>query len=118
VAAAGQIEVTGPDYVPIDVSATVVPWDPAGAGAVEQAARQAIAGFLHPLQGGPAGRGWQPGQGVWLSDLAPVLERADGVDHVTDVELRRGGQIQGDHVPLAGQQIPVAGDIHLRLVAG
>ena len=118
VAAAGQIAVTGPDYVPIDVSATVVPRDPTEAGAVEQAVRQAIAGFLHPLHGGPAGRGWQPGQGVWLSDLAPLLERADGVDHVTGVELRRGGQIQGDHVPVAGQQIPVAGDIHLRLVAG
>jgi uncharacterized phage protein gp47/JayE len=118
VAAAGQIEVTGPDYVPIDVSATVVPRDPTEAGAVEQAVRQAIAGFLHPLHGGPAGRGWQPGQGVWLSDLAPLLERAGGVDHVTDVELRRGGQIQGDHVPVAGQQIPVAGDIQLRLVGG
>lgn len=118
VAAAGQIEVTGPDYVPVDVNATVVPRNPAEAGAVEQAVRQGIAGFLHPLHGGPAGRGWQPGQGVWLSDLAPLLERTDGVDHVTDVELLRGGQIQGDHVPLAGQQIPVAGDIHLRLAAG
>jgi predicted phage baseplate assembly protein len=118
VTAAGQIEVTGPDYVPIDVSATVVPRDPTEAGVVEQAVRQAIAGFLHPLHGGPAGRGWQAGQGLWLSDLAPLLERADGVDHVTDVELLRGGQIQGDHVALAGQQIPVAGNIHLRLVAG
>ena len=118
VAAAGQIEVTGPDYVPIDVSATVVPRDPAEAGAVEQAVRQAIADFLHPLHGGPAGRGWQPGQGVWLSDLAPVLERADGVDHVAEVQLLRGGQLRGGYVPVASQQIPVAGILHVRLLAG
>jgi hypothetical protein len=118
VAAAVQIEVTGPDYLPIDVTATVVPQDPTEAGAVEQAVRQAIAGFLHPLRGGPAGRGWQPGQTVWLSDLAPLVDRADGVDHVTDIDLLRGGQIQDDSVPVGGQQIPVAGDIRVRLVAG
>ena len=118
VVAALQIEVTGPDYLPIDVTATVVPRDPTEAGAVEQAVRQAIAAFLHPLRGGPAGRGWQPGQTVWLSDLAPLVDRADGVDHVTDIDLLRGGQIQGDSVPVAGQQIPAAGDIRVRLVAG
>jgi uncharacterized phage protein gp47/JayE len=118
VVAAAQIEVTGPDYLPVDVTATVVPQDPTQAGAVEQAVRQAIADFLHPLRGGPADGGWQPGQTVWLSDLAPLVGRADGVDHVTDIDLLRGGQIQGDSVPVGGQQIPVAGDIRVRLVAG
>src|SRR5207247_4694155 len=62
VVAAGQLTVTGPDYLPVDVEATVVPTDPSEAGAVEQAARAAIAGFLHPLTGGPAGRGRSPGE--------------------------------------------------------
>ena len=118
VVAADQIEVTGPDYVPVDVFATVVPNDPTEAGAVEQAARTAIAGFLHPLTGGPAGQGWSPGDDVWLSDLAPVLERVPGVDHVRDVGLGRGGVLLGEHVPMPGDRLPVAGAIRLQLVGG
>ena len=118
VAAADQIVVTGPDYVPVEVSASIVPRDPTEAGAVEQAARAAIAAFLHPLTGGPAGRGWSPGEDVWLSDLAPVLERVPGVDHVSETALRSGDKLFGEHVPIADDRIPVAGDIRLRLVGG
>jgi uncharacterized phage protein gp47/JayE len=116
VVVAGQCTVTGPDYLPVDVEATVVPSDPTEAGAVEQAARAAIAGFLHPLTGGPAGRGRRPGEDVWLSDLAVVLERAAGVDHAREVALLLGGVAQGDHVRVPDERIAVAGEIRLRLV--
>jgi uncharacterized phage protein gp47/JayE len=116
VVAAGQFTVTGPDYLPVNVEATVVPTDPSEAGAVEQAARAAIAGFLHPLTGGPAGRGRSPGEDVWLSDLAVVLERAAGVDHAREMTLLLGGVAQGDHVRVPDERIAVAGEIRLRLI--
>jgi uncharacterized phage protein gp47/JayE len=116
VVVAGQLTVTGPDYLPVDVEATVVPTDPSEAGAVEQAARAAIAGFLHPLTGGPAGRGRRPGEDVWLSDLAVVLERAAGVDHAREVTLLVDGVARGDHVRVPDERIAVAGEIRLRLI--
>jgi hypothetical protein len=115
---APQITVSGPDYLPVDVAASIVPQDPTEAGAVEQAARAAIAGFLHPLSGGPAGRGWSPGQDVWLSDLAPLLERVAGLDHVREIALLRGAELLGEPVQVPADRVPVAGDIRLRLVGG
>jgi uncharacterized phage protein gp47/JayE len=115
---AEQIVVTGPDYQPVDVAASIVPRDPTEAGAVERDARAAIAGFLHPLSGGPSGRGWSPGEDVWLSDLAPLLERVPGVDHISEIALLRSGELLGEHVPVANDRIPVAGEIRLRLVGG
>jgi uncharacterized phage protein gp47/JayE len=118
VTGAEQIVVTGPDYQPIDVTASIVPRDPTAAGTVERDTRAAIAGFLHPLSGGPSGRGWSPGEDVWLSDLAPLLERVPGVDHISEIALLRSGELLGEHVPVANDRIPVAGDIRLRLVGG
>ena len=115
---AEQIVVTGPDYQPVDVNASIVPRDPTAAGTVERDTRAAIAGFLHPLSGGPSGRGWSPGEDVWLSDLAPLLERLPGVDHISEIALLRSGELLGEHVPVANDRIPVAGEIRLRLVGG
>ena len=57
VAGLSRLFVTGPAYFAVDVTATVAPIDPSEAGIVEQAARVAIEQFLHPLHGGPEGRG-------------------------------------------------------------
>jgi uncharacterized phage protein gp47/JayE len=118
VVAAEQLVVTGPEYLTVDVAATIVPADPSEAGAVEQAARRAIAGFLHPLSGGQAGHGRAPGEDVWLSDLASVLERVEGVDHVREATLLLDGMAQGEHVRVPDDRIAVAGDIQLRLIGG
>lgn len=116
-AAARQIYVTGPDYLPIDVSATVAPIDPAGAGEVETRAREALGQFLHPLRGGPEGHGWVLGRDVFLSDVAAVLERVPGVDYVEELGLLLGGALQGERVAVAPDRTTVAGDIRLKLKA-
>lgn len=116
-AAARQIYVTGPDYLPIDVAATVAPVDPAEAGEVETRAREALGQFLHPLRGGPEGRGWELGRDVFLSDVAAVLERVPGVDYVEELALLLGGALQGERVPVAPDRTAVAGDIRLKLEA-
>lgn len=116
-AAARQIYVTGPDYLSIDVSATVAPVDPAEAGEVETRAREALGQFLHPLRGGPEGRGWELGRDVFLSDVAAVLERVPGVDYVEELALLLGGALQGERVAVAPDRTAVAGDIRLKLEA-
>jgi hypothetical protein len=114
----GRIDVTGPAYVPVDVDATIVPRDPAEAGAVEQRARAALVRLLHPLAGGPDGTGWQPGHDVYLSDLAAVLERVDGLDHVDDVAISVAGHIVGEKVDVAPGRTVVAGELRLKLTSG
>jgi Baseplate J-like protein len=117
-AAANHIYVTGPDYLPVDVEATLVPLDPAGAGAVEERTRHALETFLHPLRGGPNGRGWVPGRDVFLSDVASVLERVEGVDYVQELALLLNGALQGERVRVAEDRIVVAGNIRLKLIEG
>ena len=113
----GQIYVTGPDYLPIDVTATVSPIDPAEAGIVEKAARQALEDFFHPLRGGPDRRGWELGRDVYMSDVAAVLERVKGVDYVKELTLFVQGNLQGERIPIADNRVVVAGVIRLKLEA-
>jgi uncharacterized phage protein gp47/JayE len=114
-AAADQIYVTGPDYLPIDVAATIAPVDPAEAGAVEARARDALGEFFHPLRGGPDQRGWELGRDVFLSDVAAVLERVPGVDYVEELALLLNGGLQGEQIAVADDRIVVAGAIRLKL---
>lgn len=117
VAAAGGIYITGPDYLPVDVTARLAPKDPAEAGAVEKRARFAIEEFLHPLRGGPERRGWELGRDIYLSDVAAVLERVEGVDYVRDLQLSIDGGLQGDHVRVADNRVVVAGEVRLKIEA-
>ena len=116
-AAARGIYVTGPDYLSIDVAATIAPGDPAEAGEVETRAREALGEFLHPVRGGPEGQGWELGRDVFLSDVAAVLERVPGVDYVQELALLLGGALQGERVAVAPDRTAVAGDIRLKLQA-
>jgi len=114
----GRIDVTGPAYVPVDVDATIVARDPTEAGAVEQRARATLARLLHPLTGGPEGTGWQPGRDVYLSDLAAVLGRVDGLDYVDQLAISVAGRIGGEKVDIAPGRTVVAGELWLKLTGG
>jgi uncharacterized phage protein gp47/JayE len=118
VAAAAQLVVAGPEYQAVDVFATLRLVGGAGAGTVERAVHDAVATFLHPLRGGPSGQGWSPGEDVFLSDLAAVVERVEGVDYSGELALLRDGVAQGERLEIGAGRIPVAGDIRLRLVEG
>lgn len=114
-AASGHIHVTGPDYLLVDVEATIAPVDPAEAGEVESRARAALEDFLHPLRGGPEGCGWQPGRDVFLSDVSAVLERTRGVDYVEELTLLLDGAPQGERLAVSDERIAIAGNIRLKL---
>jgi uncharacterized phage protein gp47/JayE len=113
---ADRIFVTGPDYQPVDISAAIVPVDLSEAGPVERAAHVAVATFLHPLLGGPDGHGWLPGETVFASDVAAVIEHVDGVDYTQELALLRAGVAAGERLDLGADRIPVAGVLRLRIV--
>jgi hypothetical protein len=113
---AHSIEVIGPNYLPVDVTATLAPRDPTEAGTVEQAALQALAQFLHPLHGGPGGLGWDLGRGVFASDVAAVLGDVGGVDYVEELALFVNGVLQAEKVDVPAEQIAVAGQLKVSLI--
>lgn len=115
-AAAQRIFVTGAEYFEIDVEAVIKPEDSSQAGSVEKAAREALENFLHPLRGGPEGKGWGLGRDVYLSDVSAVLERIRGVDYIKELTLMIEAVPQGERVRVAAERIAVAGDIRIKLI--
>jgi uncharacterized phage protein gp47/JayE len=114
-AASGHIYVTGPVYFPVDISATIAPVSDSKAGLVEAGAREALSRFLHPLHGGPSGDGWDFGRGVYLSDVATVLESVEGLDFAELIQLLVSDEVRGDFAEVPPDQIVVAGTIRLKL---
>jgi hypothetical protein len=114
---AAQIFVEGPDYLPVGVAAAIQPVDPSGAGAILDLATQAVASFLHPLTGGPAGMGWPFGRDVFLSDVAAVLAAVRGVDYVASLSLLLHGAPQGESVTVPSDRLVAAGPIQLTLAS-
>lgn len=112
---AGGISVIGPNYLPIDVSATLAPREISEAGAVERAARVVLERFLHPLHGGPNGGGWDLGRDVYLSDVAAVLDRVPGVDYVRELALLLSGVPQGTALAVGDDRIVVGGTFRLKV---
>jgi predicted phage baseplate assembly protein len=83
-----DISVVGPDYMRVEVEATLGVSSLEGAREVEVAVSRALARFLHPLTGGVNGEGWDFGRKPHKSDLYALLEETPGVDHV--IALRVG----------------------------
>jgi hypothetical protein len=110
-----NITVKGPSYLPVGVAGILVPQDPSLAASVGQAANAAMAAFLQPLTGGPDGDGWAFGRGVYISDVAAILEAIPGVDHAEFLELRLNDTPVGDFVSVPPDRIVVAGPIRIEV---
>lgn len=115
-AQAHSIEVSGPVYLPVDVTVTLAPQDPTQAGSVEQAVLLALETFLHPLYGGPGGVGWDLGRGVFASDVAAVLGDVAGVDYIDELKLYVNGVLQQDKVDVPAGTIVAAGQLQVSLI--
>jgi hypothetical protein len=85
--AANQIQVTGPTYVDVDVSATLYPVSIDLAPQLESAAVSALQAFLNPLTGGPSGEGWDFGALPCFSDFYGLLGAISGVDHIESLSM-------------------------------
>ena len=115
---ARQVRVVGPGYTPVSVWAVVAPRNPGEAAQVEANLREALNAFLHPLSGGPDGRGWEFGQAVHLSQVARLIENCAGVDYASDVRLAVGEQVFADFVPINAYALPAAGKHEIKMVIG
>ena len=83
-----RLVVVGPDYLTVTVTAVVRAQRGAARAAVAAAIRAALDAFLHPLSGGPDGRGWPFGRDVYRAEILQTLDQSSGVDHVLALELR------------------------------
>jgi hypothetical protein len=82
-----KLIVAGPKYVAIDVTVDVTPVTFDGAGEIKLLITQTINGYLHPLNGGKDGSGWDFGRYPHESNLYALIEALSGVDHINKLEL-------------------------------
>lgn len=102
-----EVWVIGPTYTPVDVTWAAVAWpgwDPAD---VEARGDAAVAEYLDPALWGAPPRGetrpWVFDDRVRLGELYEVLNRVDGLHHVTALTFARSGD------PLAAADVVLAG---------
>jgi len=116
-----DVRIVPPVYVAVGIKAEIA------LGAVDQVSdvarvearvRAAIAAFLHPLTGGPLGRGFAFGESVYLSHVAALIEAIEGVDFVRVLQLTGNGALKCDTVPIPPDGLPTAGDHELKLFVG
>ena len=80
-----RVSLAEPRYLGVMVVAQVTPLLGMRPETVREAATEAVYQFLHPLYGGPDGRGWPFGQALGDGDLHAVLRAVPGVGGVTRV---------------------------------
>lgn len=116
-ASVAGLGVIGPTYLPVGVDVAFAPTGIEAAAPAMAGIAAALAAFLQPLTGGPGGTGWPFGRGVYLSDLAGIVESVSGVDYVSSLQLLLDGMPAGDYVAVPNDQIVAAGPINIKLLA-
>jgi hypothetical protein len=101
----------------VGVYAAIVPREEDEAGVVESTVVAALQAFLNPVNGGPHGKGWPFGRGVFLSDVAAILEALNGVDYVHQLELIVDNAPVGDQVAVPPNRILAAGPIQIVMLS-
>lgn len=84
------IRVYNPDYVNVSVSVEIIAESSDMGAMVEKEAKDRLLKLLHPIEGGPDGKGWPFGRGLWKSDLFRALAGTPGLDRVQSIELQPG----------------------------
>ncbi|HEV7860979.1 MAG TPA: putative baseplate assembly protein, partial [Pyrinomonadaceae bacterium] len=102
-----KLIVVGPEYIRVDVEVEVGLSSIEGASGVTAAISDALSRYLHPLNGGLNGLGWNFGRKPHTSDLYVVLEAVPGVDYVKtlnfiEVEDRTGAGQTGRFLVYSG----------------
>jgi Baseplate J-like protein len=82
--------VAAPQWQQVSVTTELVPTSLDVADAVRIAARSRLEQFLHPLTGGPEGRGWAFGREPHLSDIYALLESIAGIDRIRSLQIGDG----------------------------
>jgi hypothetical protein len=112
-----RVFVAGPDYARVGVRATLRLLPGARSDAVIVAGNDAVERFLHPVTGGPLGRGWPFGRPVRRSEVLQLLDELPGVDRVEGLVLVRekddGSTEECGDLTLCPIELVLAGSIDL-----
>lgn len=104
-----RMVVQPPKYRGVTVVAAVRAHVGTTRGTVQDAARDALNLWFHPLVGGPDGTGWPFGRTVHVGEVYSVLQRVPGVDLVEEVRLYAADPKDGDR-GVAGQRLDIGPD--------
>jgi len=77
--------ITTPSYACIDITVKVSLQTGVNGSRVLQEAKSQLSDYLHPLRGGPNGRGWPFSRNVYRSDILIIIENVPGIDHVASI---------------------------------
>jgi predicted phage baseplate assembly protein len=106
-----RLLVAGPDYVDVTVRVRVRAAPAVEPTSLGASVRAALERFLHPLYGGPEGRGWPFGRDVYRNELLALVDGVGGVDYVLDLVLTAGDQeLRCDNACLGPTQLVASGD--------
>jgi predicted phage baseplate assembly protein len=89
-----RLLVIGPRYLPVKVVVNAAAWERAIAAGlithendVKAAIETKLEAFLHPVRGGPDGRGWQVGQHAFIADLFKAIMPSQEVGFISTLTL-------------------------------
>lgn len=83
-----RVQVIGPKYVTISLKCQVHLLKHTSQVRTEDRVRKKLKEFLHPIKGGPDGKGWPFGRPVFPSEISQTIDGVEGVDYVSHVSLK------------------------------
>ena len=81
------LEVIAPEYVRINISATLHTRKIAYANRIEEDTLLCLDSYLHPLSGKADGSGWEFGESICLSDVIGWLEHIQDIEYISHIEV-------------------------------
>lgn len=115
VASGERLVVRPPDYVAVGIQATIIVTSIEKAAEVETAARKAVEQFLHPVHGGPDGKGQEFGRPILKSDVFALLERITDIDRVENLLFLFRGQSDPERVEIGPNELLASGKHDLKV---
>lgn len=111
-----ELFVIPPEYVKVSVEAEVVIKPGYLCPTVKENVNTGLNNFLHPLSGGPDGRGWPFGRPVYRSEIYEVIDRAPGVEYVNTAALKKqnGNWINNDNIVISPHGLVYPGELIIR----
>jgi predicted phage baseplate assembly protein len=112
--ATATVKVIGPLYLRVDVQVEIGLASLDAAGTAAPKVQSALAGFLHPLTGGPDGNGWAFGREPHRSDIYDVIEQVPEVDHIRALTVAISEDLPGSRE--TGRFLVYSGTHDIKLV--
>jgi hypothetical protein len=88
-----RINLVGPSYIRVGISATVKYTSLSMAKIVESRIIDNLKRFFHPLRGGVDRQGWDFGRNVYISEVYQLIEATEGVDYVINLTMKAPVQL-------------------------